>query len=192
MNLTRTIWRRNLGHVERRWVYAIGIIAGTLPDVDALFLPLFEHRASIVHTPFFWLMTCVGIAALVLVWPSQRRLLVALSLAVFLGSMTHLMLDAVFIGVRLFFPFSTAYFRFRHPITWRYDNWIVNYILHPIFLSEILTVVIAGIIFQTKRCRKDRCEWATWLRMNRYWIGGTVVIALAYLANWYIIYPATH
>lgn len=192
INLTRKLWQRNLGHAERQWVYTIGIVAGILPDLDALFLPLLEHRASIVHTPFFWLVTCVGIAALALILPSRRRLLVGLSLAVFIGAMTHLVLDAIFVGVKLLYPISIEYFRFRHPITWRYNNWIVNYILHPIFLTEILTFVIAGIIFQTKRCRAGRCKWSTWLRINRYWIGMGALAGLAYFANWYIIYPSTH
>ncbi len=192
MNLTRKIWQCGLNDSEQRLVYTVGIAGGILPDADALLTSLSEHRASITHTPFFWFLCCCGIAALALIFPCRRRLLASLSLAMFIGAMTHLLLDAIFVGIRLFYPLSTAYYRLLPPISLRYGNWIVNYVLHPMFLTEIYTSITAGIIFQTKRHGAGNCALPAILRVNQQLIGIGVLLGLVYAINWYIVYPLTH
>lgn len=192
MNLTTRAWQRNLGAVEQRWVYAIGISAGILPDLDALFLPLSEHRASIVHTPFFWLVICAGIAALTLVLPSRRQLLVSIALSILIGAITHLALDAIFVGVKLLYPFSTEYFRFRRPIAWRYDHWVVNYVLDPVFLTELYTFLAAGMVLEMKRSGATLRTLPAVLRSNSLLLGLALWLGLVYAVNWYLVYPLTH
>ena len=145
-----------------------------------------------MHTPFFWLVICVGIVALALILPSRRQLFINLSLAVLIGAMTHLALDAVFVGVKLLYPLSVEYFRFRPPISWRYDNWIINYVLHPIFLTEIFAFIAAGIVFQTKRHGAGNCALPAILWVNRYLITIGALSGLAHFINWYVVYPLTH
>lgn len=191
INLTESLWQRGLSERERRVVYVIGIAAGMFPDTDGLFMPIREHRASLLHTPFLWFVVCGAIASLALVFPCRRALLLNLALVVLIGTWLHLLLDAIFVGVKLLYPFSMNYYRFRPPISLRYDNWIVNYVLHPIFLTEIYTFIAAGITFKVKRDSVSLNRPLAILRSSRYLIAVAILITLAYVLNWYVIYPLT-
>ena len=185
MTLTENVWRKGLTPQEGIMVYACGILAGIAPDVDVLFAGITEHRGSIVHTPFFWVVCAAGVALLAVVFRHRKRLLLSLSLAILIGAGTHLLLDAIFVGVKVLYPLSNEYFRIRPPISLRYDNWIINYLLHPIFLTEIYTFVAAAMLWRHRRAEPSRPGFAGIIRVNRGIVGIAVLITALYLLNWF-------
>ena len=185
MTLTEKWWRRGLTPQEGSFVYACGILAGVAPDVDVLFAGLAEHRGSIVHTPFFWMVCAAGVALLAILFRQRKRLLLRLSMAILMGAATHFVLDAVFVGVKILYPLSNEYFRMRPPISLRYDNWIINYLLHPIFLTEIYVCVGAAMLWRYRRAEPAPPGVAGFLRVNRSIAGVAVLVTVLYLLNWY-------
>jgi hypothetical protein len=122
----------------------------------------------------------------------RRAFLTSLAVVILMGTWLHLLLDAIFVGVRLFVPLSDEYFRFRGPISWRYDNWVVNYILHPVFLIEIYVFVLAAAVFQAKRSNSGGILISsTLLNRNRKLLAISGLVTLAYAVNWFLIYPIT-
>lgn len=188
-NVAKPLWDRDLSGRERQVVYVTGIAAGIFPDLDGLFLPIREHRASLLHTPIFWLGLCAAIMVLALIFRQRRAFLASLAIVLLMGAWLHLLLDALFVGVRLFAPLSDEYFRFRGPISWRYDNWVVNYVLHPIFLTEVYVFVVAGATYQTKQNSAGNVTVPGLLRINRNLLTVTALITLVYAINWFVIYP---
>lgn len=186
MTLTEKLWRRGLTPQEGKVVYACGILAGVAPDVDVLFAGITEHRGSIVHTPFFWVICTAGVALLAIVFRQRQRLLLHLALAILLGAATHILLDAIFVGVKLLYPLSDEYFRMRPPISSRYDNWIINYLLHPIFLTEIYTFVGAVMLWRHRRAKPSPPGVVGFLRVNQGILGLAVLITILYLLNWHV------
>jgi membrane-bound metal-dependent hydrolase YbcI (DUF457 family) len=189
MNLTREYWCKGLDRREQKLVYLSGILAGILPDIDLLFVSVADHRDSIIHTPFFWIVCSLSISLLAIAVKGKRRLFFGLAFALLLGSLTHVLSDAVFTGVKLFYPASNEYYRVRPPITLRYDNLFVNYVLHPIFLTEIYTFFAAGMILRSNKSKEPANNLLAILKINAILVGGAVLITIIYVLNWYIIYP---
>lgn len=189
MNVARPLWDRGLDERERRAVYVTGIAAGIFPDIDGLFMPIHQHRASPLHTPVFWLAFCGLILAAAVVVRRRRALLVSLAFVILMGAWLHLLLDAIFVGVRMFVPLSDDYFRFRGPISKRFDNWVVNYLLDPMFLTEVYVFAAAAVIFHTRRAGGFHVTLPRLLRTNRSLLAVTALITLAYVVNWFVIYP---
>ena len=153
MNLTRKYWCESLDGREQKLVYLSGILAGILPDIDILLVSIADHRGGITHTPFFWIVCVLSISLLAIAVKRKRRLFFSLAFALLLGSSTHVLSDAIFIGVKLLYPMSNEYYRMRPPITLRYDNLLINYILNPIFLTEIYTFFAAGMILRSNKSK---------------------------------------
>lgn len=186
MTLTEKWWRKGLTPQDGRIVYACGILAGVAPDVDVVFAGIAEHRGSILHTPFFWLLCASGVALLAVVFRHRKRLLLSLSLAILIGAATHLLLDAIFVGVKLLYPFSNEYFRMRPPISSRFDNWIINYSLHPIFLTEIYAFIGAAMLWRYRRAESSPAGVVGFLGVNRSIAEVAVLITALYLLNWLV------
>lgn len=186
MALTEKWWRKGLTPQEGKIVYACGILAGVAPDVDVLFAGLAEHRGSVVHTPFFWMICAAAVALLAIVLRQRQRLLLGLSLAILIGAGTHIFLDAIFVGVKILYPLSNEYFRMRSPISSRYDNWIINYLLHPIFLTEIYAFIVAAMLWRYRRTEPSPPGVVDFLRVNRGVVGVAVLITALYLLNWQV------
>ncbi len=189
MNATGRLWGRGLDEKERRVVYAVGIAAGIFPDIDGLFMPIHQHRASPLHTPVFWLAFCGLILTAALVVRQRRALLVSLAFVILMGAWLHLLLDAIFVGVRMFVPLSDDYFRFRGPISKRFDNWVVNYLLDPMFLTEVYVFAAAAMVFHTKRSGGFRVAFPALVHTNRKLLMVTGMITLAYMLDWFVVYP---
>jgi len=87
-----------------------------------------------VHIPGFWiLVACITLPVLRIFAP--RYLLHGV--AVFLALFVHILLDGIAGGVVWFWPFDATLYRlFDVPAIW--SNWILNFILHPIFLVELI------------------------------------------------------
>jgi membrane-bound metal-dependent hydrolase YbcI (DUF457 family) len=192
MNVTKPLWGHDLSDRERQVVYMTGIAAGIFPDLDGLVLPIREHRTSPLHTSIFWLGLIAAIMVVAVIFRRRRAFLTSLAVVILMGTWLHLLLDAIFVGVRLFVPLSDEYFRFRGPISWRYDNWVVNYILHPVFLIEIYVFVLAAAVFQAKRSNSGGILISsTLLNRNRKLLAISGLVTLAYAVNWFLIYPIT-
>jgi hypothetical protein len=73
----------------------------------------------------------------------------------------------------------------RPPISSRYDNWIINYLLHPIFLTEIYTFVGAAILWRYRRARPSPPGVVGFLRVNQDVVGLAVLITVLYPLNWH-------
>ncbi len=189
MNLTKKYWCENLDGREQKIVYLSGILAGILPDIDLLFVSVAEHRGGVTHTPFFWIVCSLGISLLAIAVKRKRRLFFNLALALLLGSSTHVLSDAVFTGVKLFYPVSNEYYRMSSPIAVRYDDLLINYVLHPIFLTEIYTFLAAGMVLRSNKSKEHNNNLLAILKSNKDLIVGVALITLIYLLNWYIIYP---
>jgi membrane-bound metal-dependent hydrolase YbcI (DUF457 family) len=136
---------------------------GLAPDADMLpalvrtdwaFLQaVSEHRASLLHTPPFALVA--GLATLLL-RGRDRWLWAAVACFAVLG---HLVLDSITIGpgVMWLYPWSETFYGLRLADT-RYgrdwgDAWLVRYITHPLFLSEV--ALLGAATFVARRTTKS-------------------------------------
>lgn len=135
------------------------IIGGVFPDLDLIWFFLVDDRALHhhhywVHIPGFW--AAVAAFGLTVIKVFKPRLL-GTALAFLAGVSVHLLLDSIAGDVKWLWPFSDAFF---HLVTVpaRYDNWIWNFVLHPIFLLEILIWMAAMITFRRSRKTNPRPE----------------------------------
>lgn len=187
--LSRRGWDRGLTAYQSKTVYALGTVAGILPDFDIFFTSLSTHRAAISHTPIFW-FACAGLLFVSGVLVARRRsLLNALALALFIGAMTHLLTDAIFVGVKMLYPFSDAYFRMRPPIRLITDDLRLNYILNPIFLTEIHTFLAAWLLLREKQLASYRPTIKEGIRRNKGILTIAIFITAAYCIHWFWLCP---
>lgn len=97
-----------LGATQSANLLLLSMLGSFAPDIDGLFpgQRMNNHRNTIFHTPFFWILACL--LALLFLQISRPGFLIY-SLVFFIGSFLHLFLDWVSArtgGVRLFYPFS--------------------------------------------------------------------------------------
>lgn len=114
------------------------VAAGILPDLDLIWFYFIDNRAFHhhhywVHIPAFWAaIALVTFPFLHWVKPGWMRPVLAFFAAIFV----HLCLDSIAGGVKWLWPVSNHLF---HLITIpaQYSHWILNFILHPVFLLEL-------------------------------------------------------
>ncbi|WP_306112869.1 MULTISPECIES: metal-dependent hydrolase [unclassified Roseovarius] len=117
----------------------MAVIGGVLPDLDLIWFYLvdnraFHHHHYWVHIPGFWLM----LAALVLpVLQVTKPHWLHPALAFLAGIFMHLCLDTVAGGIKWLWPLSDQLYRL-FDIPAQYGHWVLNFILHPVFLLELL------------------------------------------------------
>ncbi|MEL7258495.1 MAG: metal-dependent hydrolase [Pseudomonadota bacterium] len=138
------------------WAAFLGAI---LPDFDLIWFYFVDNRALHhhnywVHIPAFWLL----MASLVL--PATRWLKpswIRPAMAFFAGILVHLLLDTIAGDVKWLWPLSDRFFHlFTVPAT--YENWILNFVLHPVFLLEILIWVVALGLWWRNRVTRDSAQ----------------------------------
>ncbi len=188
-NLSHKLWNQGLSPRQERMVYAVGVGAGVLPDVDILFASLATHRNAITHTPAFWLMCATLLILGGVLRPRIRYLLTALALALLIGTFTHLITDAIFVGVKMLYPLSDTYFRMSPPIRLIVEDRRLNYLLNPIFLTEIYTFLLAWIMWREKRADTVAHTLRMRLIYHKWILSSAVLIALAYGLHWYWLCP---
>ncbi|MBX3051245.1 MAG: metal-dependent hydrolase [Caldilineaceae bacterium] len=191
-NGSKRLWNRGLSATEERIVYTVGIGAGVLPDVDVIFTSLATHRNAMTHTPIFWLISAALLISAGLAFRRKRPLLIALALALLIGTFTHLITDAIFVGVKMLFPFSDTYFRMRPPIRLIVEDRRLNYLLNPIFLTEIYTFLLAWIIWREKRASSPSIPTTERIRRHRGVLSIVALITLAYCIHWFWLCPALY
>lgn len=134
------------------YVLPAALIGGILPDFDLIWFYLiddraFHHHRYWVHIPMFWIMVA-SVALPLMAW-AKRAYLPALC-AFFAALMLHICLDSIAGGVLWQWPWSDQMTSLiKVPAT--YDNWVANFILHPVFLLEVLIWSAAFILWQRTR-----------------------------------------
>jgi len=139
--------------VGRTWpkdsaVLAAAVLGGVFPDLDLIWFYLVDgrsihHHRYWVHAPFFWLV--IGSLALTItkvVIPKYLNAAGAFLAAIFV----HLILDTLAGDIMWRWPFSSE---FTHLISVepKYENWILNFIFHPVFMIEICIWILAAFLF---------------------------------------------
>lgn len=133
---------------KRGWVKAAALAGSVLPDFDLFWFYFvddraFHHHRYWVHVPGFWL--ACGIVVLPLIRMFRPGWLAPA--AVFLVSiLVHLILDSVGGGIMWLWPFSNHLFSLTTvPAT--QSHWILSFILHWSFLSEVVIIATALWLF---------------------------------------------
>lgn len=140
-----------------KYTVSAGLIGSVAPDFDMIYKILFDingvnHRYYFSHFPLFWFLVYIlGIIAILLFYSlkiidkSKKTNFVYL-LSIFIANVfLHLLLDLP-TGVLLLGPFSNTVFKFV-TMPNQYNNYLLNIALHPLFLVEILIIVLAIYLF---------------------------------------------
>ncbi len=103
----------------------------------------FHHHRYWVHIPAFWAV--IAAITLPLITILKRRYLPA-TVTFFAALLIHICLDTISGDILWGWPFSDT---FTHliTITPRFDNWVLNFILHPVFAFELLIWAAAAYLF---------------------------------------------
>lgn len=140
-----------------KWMFAIGFVAGAIPDCDLIYYMLkkkpknkqftadaVNHRQTYLHAPLFHLavLTPLFVLASLFHLTTFYQVLVLLSIGVF----SHILLDMVWIGgVPLLYPFQKGLYGFflKHSrrqlqeyIDQHGNDWFGFYMQHPLFYFE--------------------------------------------------------
>lgn len=147
------------GYITGRCLKATGPVMGAallgsiFPDFDFIWSFLIDHGAFHhhhywVHVPAFWAaVSLIGLPLLHVLRPAWMRV----AGAFLAGILVHLSLDTVAGDIKWLWPYSNEFFKFIN-IPSRYPHWILNFVLHPVFLLEIAIWILAiGLWFQWPR-----------------------------------------
>ncbi|SFJ37292.1 metal-dependent hydrolase [Celeribacter neptunius] len=136
-----------------RPAFAAGMIASVAPDLDLFLFYFVDHRAVhhheyISHRPIVWFaLTLLGLAL------SRSRW--GLPLAAFgAGGVIHMALDTIAGSINWAWPFGT----FGGPLVVvpaTRGNWILSFLTHWTFLTEIAICLLAAMVFITSRRRRQ-------------------------------------
>lgn len=142
--------------VGRAWsqapyVVAAAVAGGVFPDLDLIWFYFVDDRAIHhhrywVHAPLFWVF--LGLPFLLLVRSLQPNWILP-ALAFLSATLVHITLDSIAGGIMWIWPFSNDLSRLIE-VEARYNNWILNFILHPVFLLEIIIWFAAAYLFFRK------------------------------------------
>jgi len=137
---------------KRPYILTAAIVGGVLPDLDLIWFYLiddraFHHHRYWVHIPLFWALVA-GVALPVMAW--ARRDLLAPAMVFFAALLMHICLDTIAGDVLWHWPWSD---HMTHLITVpaAHDNWVLNFILHPVFALELLIWATALLLFKRSR-----------------------------------------
>jgi len=140
------------------------IIGATISDIDILFVKnVKNHRDSILHLPFFWLIVLtIGYFFSLLI---NYELLKIIIIGFGLGMFSHFFLDWLAVDekgvgdMRLLYPLSNKKFAFKpQPATGKkYSNkyifsmeYIKSYITGRFFFFEIFFIILSILVFLLK------------------------------------------
>lgn len=127
------------------WMIPAALIGAILPDIDLLWFYLVDdrsihHHRYWVHVPAFWA------ALAVVILPLTPRTYRPAAGGFFLALILHICLDSIAGDIMWHWPFDD---RFTHLVTVPaiYDNWILNFFLHPVFALEIVIWAMAIVLW---------------------------------------------
>ena len=133
---------------------AAALIGSVAPDFDMLWFHLVDqgrvhHHAYPTHIPGCWLILAAVVLGMTR-WLAPRWTQAAAMF--FAGAFLHLVLDTLVGGIMWGWPFSTQLFVLA-VVPARYDHWIISFILHWSFLTEIAIALLGGWLFWRDRRR---------------------------------------
>lgn len=139
---------------QKSWVFPAAVLGAVLPDFDLFWFyfiddSAFHHHKYWVHAPAFW--AAIAIVVLPLVSRFARELLPT-AVAFFAGLFLHICLDSVAGDIMWAWPLSDQLYHLV-TVTARYEHWILNFVLHPVFLLEIAIWIWAiFLVVRTSQC----------------------------------------
>ncbi|SLN36844.1 hypothetical protein ROA7450_01753 [Roseovarius albus] len=125
-------------------VVLAAVLGGIFPDLDLIRFYFVDgrsihHHNYWVHVPAFWaIVTLVFLILEPRISASLRQCGWAFLLAV----SVHILLDGLAGGIKWLWPLSDQLY-YIVTVPTRFENWILNFILHPIFLFEIAIWAVA-------------------------------------------------
>ena len=129
-----------------------GLAGGIFPDLDLLWFYFWDnrqlhHHHYWVHIPGFWLLvTVITVPILRYIRPALLPIF-----TVFLTAIgVHLCLDSIAGDVKWLWPISDQFYSII-KIKARWSHWILNFILHPVFLFEILIWLTAVYLYLRRK-----------------------------------------
>ncbi|WP_368183531.1 metal-dependent hydrolase [Aestuariibius sp. HNIBRBA575] len=135
-----------------KWGFYAAVLGGILPDFDIIWFYFiddraFHHHRYWVHIPAFWgMIMTVVVPTLYL----MNRAFLTIALCFFAAIYLHLILDTLSGDILWGWPFSDQFFKFI-LVPAHYDHWVLNFILHPVFVAEIAIWVIAASLYIRSR-----------------------------------------
>ncbi len=152
-----TAYFLNRWNTNNKWLFALGFIAGAIPDFDLLYYMAFKkrkntiftadavnHRQTIMHAPLFYMAVLMPLLALAHF--GQFTLLYQITVLLSVGVFSHILMDMVWVGgVPLLFPFQKGLHGFFIKSSQRMMNrymkkhgndWMAFYMHHPLFYFE--------------------------------------------------------
>lgn len=131
----------------RTGILAAAMIGGVFPDLDLLYLYLWDptpqhHHTYWTHLPIAWL----GMAVFAAIASRHRTQRFRLSLAAFmLGWLSHLLLDTLAGHIWWLYPLLDQSFSIAE-VENRHQPWWMNFILHWTMLLEIFIMTAACVV----------------------------------------------
>lgn len=162
--------RRHRGRTDYISLLGIGMFASVAPDLDLFYHHFVDdrqhgHHSYWTHIPIYW----VGIYVLLLFplrrWGTQP-ICIGLN-CVFLGLMSHMILDSITSGIKWLYPFDNQYIGMWRwwLVPARYDWWVLNYILHWTFIFE--TILMSSAAWIAWRDKGLQSALTAWLPIRR-------------------------
>ena len=138
-------------------IVTVAVIGGILPDLDLIWFYLVDHRTLHhhhywVHVPAFWGLIALLFVAVQKWLPSLWK---SCGWAFFLAIFVHLILDTVAGDIKWLWPRSDQFFHLV-AVPARFDNWILNFVLHPVFLLEIAIWAVAISLWLRRPAGKNK------------------------------------
>ena len=154
-----TAYFLNRWNTNNKWLFALGFIAGGIPDLDLLYYMAFKkkkntiftadavnHRQTFMHAPLFYLAILLPLLLISLLghFTLLYQIVVLLSVGVF----SHILLDMVWVGgVPLLWPFHKGmqgfFIKSSQKMLAKYikahgNDWMAFYMHHPLFYFELM------------------------------------------------------
>lgn len=152
-----TAYLLNRWNVNNKWLYALGFVAGAIPDFDLLYYMAFKkrkntiftadavnHRQTIMHAPLFYMAVLLPLSAIA--YFGHITLLYQIVVLLSVGVFSHILMDMVWVGgVPLLWPFHKDmhgfFLKSSQRMMQRYmkahgNDWMGFYMHHPLFYME--------------------------------------------------------
>lgn len=139
--------------LRHNWILAAGMLGGIFPDVDLLYLYLFDttpqhHHTYWTHLPLAW----VDLATLMWVAARHRDIAFRQTLAAFLlGWLSHLLLDSITGDIWWLYPLIDQPYSLA-KVEALHQPWWMNFVLHWSMALEVAIIAFAVWVEQKSPC----------------------------------------
>jgi hypothetical protein len=147
-------------HGAAKWTLAAAMVGGVFPDLDLVYLHLFDatpqhHHTYWTHLPVAW----AGCALLAWAAARERGTPIRRALGAFLlGWLTHLLLDTVSGNIGWLYPLVDRPYSLV-VVEPRFAAWWMNFLLHWSIALELMIVAAALWVARGPHTRRGRFFW---------------------------------